>query len=59
LQHKRLDTAVRQHGLPPDPLATISASDLVSAALPEVAKLGGASEKEIAQVLPPVDELLP
>jgi hypothetical protein len=33
--------------------------ELVRAALVEVAKLAAASENEIAQVLPPVDELLP
>jgi hypothetical protein len=32
---------------------------LNEAALPEVAKVGGATSTEIAQVLPPVDELLP
>ena len=59
LQHKRLAEAVRRHGLPPNPLAGTSREDLVNAALPEVAKIGGATQNEIAQVLPPVDELLP
>ena len=59
LQHRRLVEAARRHGLPANPLAGVRPAQLVEAALPEVAKLGGASEKEIAQVLPPVDELLP
>jgi len=59
LQHRRLAEAARRHGLPPNPLADASKEQLVSTAIVEVAKLAAASEKEIAQVLPPVDELLP
>lgn len=59
LQHRRLVEGARRHGLPPDPLASVSKEELVRAALVEVAKVAAASEKEIAQVLPPVDELLP
>jgi hypothetical protein len=59
LQHRRLVQAVARHGLPLNPLAEVRPEQLIEAALQEVAKLGGASENEIAQVLPPVDELLP
>ena len=59
LQHRRLVEGARRNGLLANPLADVRPPQLVEAALPEVAKLGGASEKEIAQVLPPVDELLP
>ncbi|MBI2929652.1 MAG: hypothetical protein HYY24_28660 [Verrucomicrobia bacterium] len=59
LQHRRLVEAVHRHALPAKPLANVPPEQLVEAALREVAKLGGAAENEIAQVLPPVDELLP
>jgi hypothetical protein len=59
LQHRRLAEAARRHGLPVNPLASVSKEELVRTALGEVAKLAAASEKELAQVLPPVDELLP
>lgn len=59
LQHRRLVQAVRIHGLPPDPLTNLGPAELVAAAMLEVAKVAGASENEIAQVLPPVNELLP
>jgi hypothetical protein len=59
LQHRRVLKAAREHGLPANPMATVRKEDLVEAALKEVAKVGGASEQEIAQVLPPMEELLP
>ena len=58
-QHRRLVEAAHRHGLPSNPLADVSRDELVRAALVEVAKLANASENEIAQVLPPADELLP
>jgi hypothetical protein len=59
LQHRRAHEAAQKHGLPPDPLAGLDRLDLVKAALTEVAVVTAATENEIAQVLPPVDELLP
>lgn len=59
LQHQRLARAVRDHGLPPNPLGDVPREELVEVALLQVAKVGGASQDEIAKVLPPVDELLP
>jgi len=59
LQHRRLVEAARRHGLPASPLADVRPAQLVDVAVTEVAKLGRATENEIAQVLPPLDELLP
>ena len=59
LQHRRLMDAAQRCGLPPNPLANLEPRQLVEAALPAVAKVGGATPTEIAQVLPPVHELLP
>ncbi len=59
LQHRRLVDAAQRHGLPANPLGTVSKVELVRTALAEVSKLAAASEKELAQVSPPVDELLP
>ena len=58
-RHKRLYEAVRRHGGLSNLLKWMRDEDLVDAALPEISKLGGASENGIAKVLPPVDELLP
>lgn len=58
-QHRQLLKAVREHGLPANPMASERREDLVEAALREVAKVGRASEEEIALVCPPVEELLP
>jgi len=58
MQHQRLSNAVRQHGLPPDPLATVGREALVRTAVQRLVEMGF-PETEVAQVLPPVDELLP
>jgi hypothetical protein len=59
LQHRRLVEAAQRCELTANPFAGLEPRQLVEAALLEVAKVGGASSAEIAQVLPPVDELLP
>ena len=59
LQHRRLVDGARRHGLPANPLDNVSREELVRSALVEVARVAAASEKELAQVVPPVDELLP
>lgn len=58
MQHKRLVKAVHAHKLPPNPLGDISKEDLIRAALRRLAMMGF-PETEVAQVLPPVEELLP
>ena len=58
MQQQRLVNAVRQHGLPPNPLADLAKEDLIGAALRRLAEMGF-PQNEVAQVLPPVDELLP
>lgn len=59
LQHRRLVQAAQRHELPPDPLANLPPHELVRMALEEVARVGAASQNEIAKVLPPAEELLP
>ena len=59
LQHRRLVDAARRNELPPNPLDNVTKEELVQSAVAEVAKVAAASEKELAQVVPPVDELLP
>lgn len=58
-QHARLLTAARAHGLPADPLAECSKEALIETAVREVCGLAAASDAEVAQVLPPVYEMLP
>lgn len=58
MQHKRVVKAVHAHGLPANPLADMRRDDLVAAAVKRLAE-AGFPENEVAQVLPPVDELLP
>jgi len=45
--------------LPPDPLADLAREALIQAAKQEVCQVAAATEDEVAQVLPPVYELLP
>ena len=58
LQHRRLAEAAHQHGLPPNPLASLTRADLVQAAVRRLGEMGF-PENEVAQVRPPLDELLP
>ncbi len=58
MQHKRILKAVHEHGLPPDPLANTSRAQLVEAALNHLTEMGF-PPTDVAQVLPPVEELLP
>jgi hypothetical protein len=58
-QHERLLAAARAHALPQEPLAGLSREALVEAAVREVCGLAAATSAEVAQVLPPVYELLP
>jgi hypothetical protein len=58
MQHKRVVRAVHEHKLPPDPLASLSKSQLIDAALLRLEEMGF-PQTEVAQVLPPVEELLP
>ncbi|MCI0539050.1 MAG: hypothetical protein L0Z50_27905 [Verrucomicrobiales bacterium] len=58
MQHKRLLKAVQQHRLPPDPLSDVTRDELVRAAVRRLGEMGF-PENEVAQVLPPMDELLP
>ena len=59
MQHRRLAAAAHHHRLPANPLADVGKQKLIRTAISEVSKLAAASENEIAQVLPPVEELLP
>lgn len=58
-QHHRLLLAARVHSLPPNPLAALSREELVRLAVTKVTSLAAATESEIAQVLPPLEEMLP
>jgi hypothetical protein len=58
-QHERLVAAARAHGLPKDPLAGLSKEAFVEAAVREVCALAAATNAEVAQVLPPLYEVLP
>ncbi|MDA1278095.1 MAG: hypothetical protein O2960_29210 [Verrucomicrobia bacterium] len=58
-QHHRLLRAARTHGLPPNPLAALSREEMVRLATAKVASLTAATESELAQVRPPLDEMLP
>lgn len=58
-QHRRLVDAAQRHGLPPDPLASLPPNRLVQAVLSEVTVLTRATKDELAQVLPPIEEMLP
>jgi hypothetical protein len=58
MQHRRLVKAVHRHGLAQDPLSDSSKQELVRAAIRRLGEMGFA-EAEVAQVLPPVEELLP
>ena len=58
MQHKRVVKAAHTHGLPPNPLADMRREDLVAAAVKRLAETGF-PENDVAQVLPPIDELLP
>jgi hypothetical protein len=58
LQHRRLLTGAHTHGLPADPLAETTKEALIAAAVQEVGQVAGATPAEVAQVLPPVYELL-
>jgi len=58
MQHQCLAKAVRQHALPPNPIAGLAPADLVTAALRRLNEMGF-PESEVRQVLPPVEELLP
>jgi hypothetical protein len=58
MQHQRVLRAAQAHRLPPNPLAELSRAELVRAAVQRLAEMGFA-ENEVAEVLPPVDELLP
>lgn len=58
MQHKRLVKAVQEHGLPPDPLADTPKSQLIQEAVRRLAQMGF-PEADVAQVCPPVEELLP
>lgn len=58
-QHHRLLQAARTHGLPPNPLAVLSREELVRLAVAKVASLAAATESELSQVRPPLEEMLP
>ena len=58
-QHHRLLRAAHMHGLPANPLAALSRQELVHRAVTKVTSLAAATESEIAQVLPPLEEMLP
>jgi hypothetical protein len=58
-QHRRLVKAVAEYGLPPDPLGAVRRSDMISTALLEVQRLENAPEREVAEICPPMEELLP
>jgi len=52
-------SAAGAYGLPKDPLAAAPKQALVETAMAEVCRVGAATRAEVAQVLPPVYELLP
>lgn len=58
MQHQRVVKAVHQYQLPPNPLAEVTKEDLIRSALQRLAEMGF-PESDVAQVLPPVEELLP
>jgi len=58
-QHQRLLGAARGYGLPPDPLADTPKEALVETAVAAVCQVAAAAKQEVAEVLPPVYELLP
>ena len=51
--------AAHAHGLPPNPLAALSREELVRLAVAKAASMAAATESELAQVLPPPEEMLP
>ena len=55
----RLLRAAHAHGLPPNPLAALSREELVRLAVAKAASMAAATESELAQVLPPPEEMLP
>jgi hypothetical protein len=57
-QHQRVLKAAHDHRLTPKPLAELSRAELVATAVQRLAEMGF-PEDEAAEVLPPVDELLP
>ncbi|MBI4657922.1 MAG: hypothetical protein HY735_03575 [Verrucomicrobia bacterium] len=58
-QHQQLLSAARAHRLQPNPLASLPRHELLLAALTKVANLTAATQSELDQVCPPLDELLP
>ncbi len=58
-QHARLLQAANAHGLSTDPLVAVSRAELARQAVAKAASLAAATPSEIAQVLPPLDEMLP
>jgi Holliday junction resolvasome RuvABC DNA-binding subunit len=58
MQHKRVLAAAHDHQLPANPMGDTTREELVRAAVAALGEMGF-PEKEVAQVLPPVDELLP
>ena len=58
-QHERLVKAAREHHLSANPLAGGSRAQLVETAVARIRAMQRFQEKDIASVLPPVEELLP
>lgn len=58
-QHRRLCEAAGRHGLPLDPLEGNVRAEVLSTALTEAAALSSATPEEMAQVQPPMEEMLP
>lgn len=58
-QHQRLLEAAGTHELPLNPFEGLPKEDLIEMAVREVCQVAAATRTEVAQVLPPVYELLP
>jgi len=58
-QHERLVKAVRQHGLPPDPVGLVGRETLLARALSRAAVRADTAPARIKQLAPPMEELWP
>ena len=58
-QHARLLDAARRHGLPADPVGAVGRQKILETALRRAAVRANRSPEQIAQMHPPLSELLP
>lgn len=58
-QHALVVAAARRHDLPPTPLTSAARVAIYEAGLSRAAVLANLNEGEIAELAPPIDEMLP